>query len=101
MGAAASVDAGLVQRVEAVFASIDTSGFQSIDRAELGALFARDDETRFEAALHARKWILVNDQNLNKKVCSPKTPPHLSLVAFRPWLRQLQLRCHQRNSAII
>lgn len=90
MGAAASVDVGLVQRVEAVFATIDISGFQSIDRAELGALFARGDETRFEAAVHARKWILVNDDNQNKKVSLPETARFLSFVAVRPW------RCHQK-----
>jgi hypothetical protein len=68
MGAAASVDADVVQRIEAVFAFIDTSNFQTIDRAELGAFFERSGENGFDCAVRARKWILENDVALDKRV---------------------------------
>lgn len=68
MGAAASVDADVVQRIDAVFAFIDTSNFQTIDRAELGAFFERSGENGFDCAVRARKWILENDVALDKRV---------------------------------
>ena len=68
MGAAASVDASVVKRVEAVFSSLDANNSGQIDRKELGDAFTKSGDSKFDGALKAREWLRVMDDDTNKMV---------------------------------